>query len=176
MSLELLICKISRKIWMLFYFIIYFISIFGVKYAHNVVWLFCVAYIISSQLIHVYDPFQDGSPLNCVGALFTSDDPLTSSWWLQMARRRIGARPSATTMLRRLRLSWQMNGIVQNTYLVTHYGLMTLYVTYLLVHIGSADGLLLDDTKPLAEQMVTCHQWDSVALTFDLSRKKNSRE
>ena len=39
------------------------------------------------------------------------------------------------------------------------------------INIGLANGMLPDCAKPLAEQMLTYHQWGSVAFTWAISDK-----
>ena len=50
---------------------------------------------------------------------------------------------------------------------LTHKSTHDLTLTWILVHIGSGNGLLPDGTKPLPEPMLTNHQWTLVALIND---------
>ena len=67
--------------------------------------------------------------------------------------------------------SWQRNKFVFTQYWVinhlTNWGLVMPYGDMVWVNIGPGNGLLPDGTNPLPEPMLTCHQWCSVAFTWD---------
>ena len=65
--------------------------------------------------------------------------------------------------------AWRWN---LGTSSLTHYGLVMWYGIIDLFNIGSGNGLLPEDTKPLPEPMLTDHQWAPVTFVWGQLSKR----